>query len=188
MAVAHSVDSATHEPLVRVAAIAGGGALGTLARYGVARALVSPALGIPWDTFVVNVAGSFVLGVMVVLVVERWPPTRYVRPFVAIGFCGGFTTFSTMVVQAAQLGQHHRVGVAAVYLLVSLAAGLVAAAAGMAAARGRLLPGPGERAIPDPDDVGPLLDQPAPDPVVPRVVPPGQGTPTVGSDGDGAVS
>jgi fluoride exporter len=162
VAVAHSVDSAGHEPLVRVAAIAGGGALGTLGRYGVSRALVPPVLGFPWDTFLVNVAGSFVLGVIVVLVVERWPPTRYVRPFVAIGFCGGFTTFSTMVVQAAQLGQHHRVGLAAVYLLASLAVGLVAAAAGMGAARGRLLPGAGERAIPDPDDVGPLLGRPAP--------------------------
>jgi CrcB protein len=184
VAVAHSVDTAGHEPLVRAAAIACGGALGTLARYGVARALVPPTLGFPWDTFLVNVAGSFVLGVIVVLVVERWSPTRYVRPFVAIGFCGGFTTFSTMVVQAAQLGQHHRVGVAAIYLLASLAAGLVAAAAGMGAARGRLLPGAGERAIPDPDDIGPLLGEPAAHPVVP----PGQGTPTDGSDDDGAVS
>lgn len=184
MAGAHSVDSAGHEPLVRVAAIAGGGALGTLARYGVSRALVPPALGFPWDTFLVNVAGSFVLGVIVVLVVERWPPTRYVRPFMAIGFCGGFTTFSTMVVQAAQLGQHHRMGPAAIYLSASLAAGLVAAAAGMGAARGRLLPGAGERAIPDPDDVGPLFGEPAPGPAVP----PGKGHRTDRSDEDGTAS
>ena len=182
MAVTPSFDTAGHEPLVRAAAIAGGGALGTLARYGVARALV-PTLGFPWDTFLVNVAGSFVLGVIVVLVVERWSPTRYVRPFVAIGFCGGFTTFSTMVVQAAQLGQHHRAGVAAAYLLASLAAGLVAAAAGMGVARGRLLPGAGERAIPDPDDVGPLLGRPAAHPVVP-----GEEHRTDGSEANGAVS
>lgn len=124
------------------------------------------------------------LGVIVVLVVERWSPTRYVRPFVAIGFCGGFTTFSTMVVQAAQLGQHHRVGLAAIYLLVSLAAGLVAAAAGMGAARGRLLPGAGQRAIPDPDDVGPLFAPPTAAPGLPS----GNGTPTDGSEADGAVS
>jgi hypothetical protein len=89
-----------------------------------------------------------------------------------------------MVVQAAQLGQHHRAGLAAVYLLASLAAGLVAAAAGMGVARGRLLPGAGERAIPDPDDVGPLSGGPAAHPDVPR----GRGTPTDGPDADGAVS
>ena len=75
--------------------------------------------------------GSFLLGVAVTLVVERWPPTRFVRPFVAIGFCGGFTTFSTMVVEAAQRGQHGRVGLAAVYLAVSLVAGVLAAAVGI---------------------------------------------------------
>ena len=86
------------------------GALGTLARYGVDRALAGPALGFPWSTLVVNLAGSFLLGVAVTVMVERWSPTRFARPFVAIGFCGGFTTFSTMVVEAAQRGQHGRVG------------------------------------------------------------------------------
>jgi protein CrcB len=150
----------------------------------VARAVTAPALGFPWATFWVNVVGSFILGVSVVLVVERWPTTRYVRPFVAIGFCGGFTTFSTMVVQAAQLGQHHRAGAAAVYLLASLAAGLAAAAAGMAAARGRLLPRAGDRSIPDPDDIGSLFDSSATDPVLP----PGDGPPGTRSDGHGALS
>ena len=53
----------------------------------------------PWSSFLVNVAGSFVLGVILTLVVERWSPTRFVRPFAAIGFCGGFTTFSTFAVE-----------------------------------------------------------------------------------------
>jgi CrcB protein len=149
------------ESLVRVSAIAAGGALGTLARYGVGRAFDASPLSFPWPTFLVNVVGSFLLGTVVVLVVERWPPTRYVRPFAAIGFCGGFTTFSTMVVGADQLGQHGRAGLAAVYLLVSVAAGLLAALVGMGVARGRLLPRPGDRSIPDPDDIGPL-DGPPP--------------------------
>jgi CrcB protein len=86
--------------------------------------------------------------------VERWPPTRFVRPFAAIGFCGGFTTFSTMMVEAAQRAQHGRAGLAAAYLLVSLVAGLLAATAGIWAGRGRFLPVAGDRAFPDPDDVG----------------------------------
>jgi CrcB protein len=139
------------EPALRVAAVAAGGALGTLARYGVSRAMVPPPLGFPWATFVVNVTGSLLLGLIVTLVVERWSPTRFVRPFAAIGFCGGFTTFSTMVVSAAQLGQHGRSGLAAVYLIGSLMAGLVAVAVGTALARGRLVPAGRRSPIPDPD-------------------------------------
>jgi CrcB protein len=104
----------------------------------------------------VNVTGSFLLGLILTLVVERWPPTRLVRPFAVIGFCGGFTTFSTMAVEIAQRGQHGRVGIAALYLVSSLAAGLAAVVLGMTVARGRISPPPGDRSIPDPDDLGVL--------------------------------
>ena len=138
---------------VRIAAIAGGGAVGTLCRYGVERGLAVPADRFPWATFLVNAVGSLLLGVVVILVTERWPPARFVRPLVAIGFCGGFTTFSTMAVEAAQLGRHGHVGLAAGYIGASLVVGVVAAATGMWVARGRLLPPRGEP-IPDPDDLG----------------------------------
>ena len=145
------------EPLLRVVAIALGGALGTLARYGTDRALVPRPSGVPWATFTVNVAGSLLLGLIVTLVVERWPPTRFIRPFAAIGFCGGFTTFSTLAVETAQRAQHGRVGLAAGYVAASLVAGVVAAFVGMALARGRLFPLPGQRRfVPDPDDLGGL--------------------------------
>jgi CrcB protein len=145
------------EPALRVAAIATGGALGTLARYGVDRLLATPGLGFPWPTLLVNVVGSFLLGLIVTLVTERWSPTRYVRPFAAIGFCGGFTTFSTMVVEIAQRGQHGRAGLAALYLAVTLVAGLGAVVLGMTVARGALT-GPGQP-IPDPDAMGSLFDE-----------------------------
>jgi fluoride exporter len=142
------------EPALRVVAIALGGSLGTLARYGVDRALVVGPVGFPWATFSVNVAGSFLLGLIVTLVLERWPPTRFVRPFAAIGFCGGFTTFSTVAVETAQRAQHGRIGLAVGYVAASLLAGLVAAVLGMAVARGRLWPLPDQRrTVPDPDDL-----------------------------------
>jgi CrcB protein len=152
------------EPAVRVAAVAAGGSLGTLARYGVSRALVPAPLGFPWPTLAVNVAGSFLLGVILIVVVERRPPTRFVRPFAVIGFCGGFTTFSTMAVEIAQRGQHGRVGIAALYLVASLAAGLAAVVLGMAVARTGMRPPGGDRSIPDPDDLGVL----GPDEVAPQ--------------------
>jgi CrcB protein len=151
------------EPPGRLVAIALGGALGTLARYAVARAVVVPASGFPWATFTVNVAGSFLLGVLVTLVTERWPPTRYVRPFAAIGFCGGFTTFSTLAVESVRRFEHGAAGTAGGYLAASLVAGTVAAAAGIVAARGGVGP---RRApagdLPDPDDMG-TLSHPEPD-------------------------
>jgi fluoride exporter len=141
---------------LRVAAIAAGGALGTLARYGVSRAVLTPALGFPWSTFAVNVAGSLLLGLIVTLVVERWSPTRFVRPFAAIGFCGGFTTFSTLMVELSQRVQHGRMAVAGLYLAASLVSGVVAAVAGMALARGRLVAPASSGSVPDPDDLGGL--------------------------------
>ena len=148
------------EPLLRYAAIAAGGATGTLARYGVNRALDRPGLGFSWPTFIVNVVGSFLLGLVIVLVAERWPPTRFVRPLVAVGFCGGFTTYSTLMVEVAQRGQHGRVGPAVLYLGASVVAGVVAVVVGMAAGRGRFRPLPTDRSIPDPDDLGQLSTDP----------------------------
>ena len=131
-------------------AIAVGGALGTLARYGVERAVVPAPDGLPWATLTVNVIGSFLLGAVVIFVVERWPRDRYLRPLVAVGFCGGFTTFSTLAVEVDQRVQHGHGPIAAVYLIVTLVAGSGAALAGMTMARGRLLPAAGAGSA-DPD-------------------------------------
>ncbi len=134
-----------------MAAIGAGGALGTLARYGMERAVVAGAAGIPWATFGVNVVGSFVLGLVVTLVVERWPGDRFIRPLVAVGFCGGFTTFSTFAVEVDQRVRHGHAGIAAAYLVLSLAAGVAAALAGTTLARGRVLPAIGAPGPVDPD-------------------------------------
>lgn len=154
------------EPATRIAAIAVGGALGTLARYGVARMVVASPTGISWPTFLVNISGSFLLGVVITLVTERWPPTRYVRPFAAIGFCGGFTTFSTLMVEVARRFQTGHAGWAVGYLMASLLAGVAAAGLGVVAARPHTAaahPHPGAGPIPDPDSTGALdarLDTP----------------------------
>jgi CrcB protein len=111
---------------------------------------VPAPLGFPWATWTVNVAGSFVLGAVVTLVVERWPRDRYLRPLVAVGFCGGFTTFSTLAVEIDQRIQHGHGALAAVYLVATLLAGLAAALAGITLARGRVLPAAGAP-LPDPD-------------------------------------
>ena len=83
-----------------------------------------------------NITGSFVLGVLLTLVIERWPPTQYVRPFAAIGFLGSYTTFSTWMVEADVLVKDGYAGIAAVYVVASLVVGL-AVSAGILVARRR---------------------------------------------------
>lgn len=123
-----------------LAAIALGGSLGACARAGLGVAFPEHAHRFPWTTFAVNLSGSLVLGVVLVLVLERSRPTQYLRPFLATGFIGAYTTFSTFVVGVDQLVRAGEVGMAAAYLLGSLGGGLAAAWLGVAA--GRLLPHP----------------------------------------------
>ena len=83
-------------------------------------------------------SGSFLLGLVLTFVLERWPPTRYVRPFLAIGVLGAYTTFSTYSVETDLLFRDGHVALGLAYALGSLAAGGVAVYLGIVA--GRLWP------------------------------------------------
>jgi len=116
-------------------AIAAGGVLGASARYGVARLWPVAAGRFPWATFWTNVSGSFVLGFVLVLIVERFPPSRYARPFVATGFLGAYTTFSTLVVETDVLIRDGHAATGLLYAAASMVIGLGAAWSGVAAGR-----------------------------------------------------
>ena len=126
-----------------LAAIAAGGALGAPARYLIGKAVHVSAGSFPWGTFWINVTGSFVLGVLLTLIVERWPPTRFVRPFVAVGFLGAYTTFSTFGVEADRLMSNGRIAVAAAYVVGSVLGAVAAVYLGISLAR--LWPGEARR-------------------------------------------
>jgi CrcB protein len=118
-----------------LAAIAAGGALGGGTRYLLEQAVPTGRDGAPWATFAINVSGSLALAVLLVFVLQVWPPTRYVRPFAAIGCLGAYTTFSTWMVETAELVAHSRPGVAAGYLAGSVMAGLAAVSFGLVLGR-----------------------------------------------------
>jgi fluoride exporter len=109
-----------------LAAIFVGGAIGALARYGLAEALPHDAGTWPWATFAVNIAGALALGYLTTRLQERLPPTAYRRPLLGTGFCGALTTFSTMQVELLQMLDDGRAGLAAGYAAASIVAGVLA--------------------------------------------------------------
>jgi CrcB protein len=106
------------------------GAAGAYARFAVAAAVTARRPGaFPWGTFVVNLTGGFALGVLTGAGV-----TGAALFVVGTGFMGGYTTFSTWMVETQRLGEDAEIGLATVYLLGSMVAGLAATGAGWALA------------------------------------------------------
>ena len=114
-----------------VGTVALGGALGALARWALVEVFPHDPGRFPWATFLTNVLGCLLIGVLMVLVVEHWPDQLLLRPFVGTGILGGFTTFSTYAVDTRTLLAHGHGPLAAAYLLGTLAAGLLAVVTGL---------------------------------------------------------
>jgi CrcB protein len=109
-----------------LAAVFVGGAVGTILRAALGTLGVADPGRWPWPTFTVNIVGTFLLGYVVTRLVERLPLSRYRRPILGTGLCGGLTTFSTMQVETIKMIQHHHYGLAAGYTAASIVAGLLA--------------------------------------------------------------
>jgi len=119
-----------------IVAIGIAGALGALARYGVGGLILSRnARAFPWETFVVNVTGSFVLGFVFTVMTEQLTTAPWLRTAVTVGFVGAYTTFSTLSFETYRLLEDGALGLAAANVLGSAAAGLVAVYAGVVAGR-----------------------------------------------------
>lgn len=107
-----------------VGVVAVGGAAGTATRYGASLLWPTPAGAFPWTTFLVNLVGCALIGILLVLITETWSPHRLVRPFLGTGVLGGFTTFSTSMVDTQQLIDGGQPGKGLGYLLGTLLAAL----------------------------------------------------------------
>ncbi|MGK8520222.1 fluoride efflux transporter FluC [Nocardia asteroides] len=111
--------------------VAAGGALGALARYGLAQWVPARPWHFPLATFLTNVAGCFAIGVLMVAVTEIWAAHRLLRPFLGVGVLGGFTTFSTYANEIRELARPGTGVVAACYLAGTLICALLATLAAM---------------------------------------------------------
>jgi CrcB protein len=122
--------------LTLVGAVAAGGAVGAVARYGVGIAATRLfGHGFPWGTFIVNVAGSFILGALITFMALRWSAGQEMRAFLAVGVMGAFTTFSTFSMDVVTLADRGAWGAAAAYLFASVALAIAGFLAGMAFVR-----------------------------------------------------
>jgi CrcB protein len=109
-----------------IAAIFAGGAVGALLRTGLSQAFPTGDAAWPWTTLAINVAGAFALGYFVTRLQERLPISAYRRPLLGTGFCGAFTTFSTVQIELLDLLDAHRYTTAAGYAAASIVAGYLA--------------------------------------------------------------
>jgi fluoride exporter len=116
-------------------AIAAGGVLGALARYGITLALPNSSDQFPGAILLVNLSGSFALGLLLILFLERFPAGQLARPIVGAGFLGAYTTFSTFAVQAVLLIRADHPWIAVAYVVASVVGGLAALGLGVAVAR-----------------------------------------------------
>jgi len=126
-----SKSSWPREWLVSAAVVGGGGFLGANARYAFGLLATSTwGFGFPWGTLLINVSGSFALGLFVTFIIRRLSGAPVLRGLVATGFLGAFTTFSTFSYETVQLLLSGSTLPALAYVIGSLVLGLGAAAAG----------------------------------------------------------
>jgi CrcB protein len=113
-----------------------GGGVGTVLRYLAEEARPAPTGGWPWTTFSVNVLGSFILGALLTALARSGPDQgwrRRARLGLGTGFCGGFTTYSTFIIEIDSLLRGGWATLAITYALVSAVVGIAAALCGVLA-------------------------------------------------------
>ena len=127
--------------------VAIGSAAGGLARFVVGawlqrrldawapRAAAAPYLPFPIGTLIVNVTGSFLLGAILVVIARQGQHANAMRLLLAVGLCGGYTTFSTFSADSIGLMENGGGSLAAVNVIVSIALGLLAVMGGSFVAR-----------------------------------------------------
>jgi fluoride exporter len=116
--------------------VAAGGALGSLARYGISVWALAASRDMPWGTILINAGGSFAIGFFgtLTLAAGKYPAPESARLFVMTGLCGGFTTFSAFSLQTFDLLRAGAAGRALANTLLSVTLCVCAVAAGHALA------------------------------------------------------
>jgi CrcB protein len=122
--------------LRNIALVGLGGMVGSIARYVVAAVLAHRlSVGFPYGTFTVNIVGCFLIGLILGILARAGALASDLRLLLVVGFCGGFTTFSSFTYEIIELVEANRVMLAILYVVFSMLLGLLAAVAGLAMTR-----------------------------------------------------
>jgi CrcB protein len=126
--------------MLQITALSVGGVFGVNARYWLG-VWVNRWAGeqFPWATFLINISGSFAIGLLATLL-ARWLPHPGVRLFVVTGFLGGYTTYSSFAFESLTLWERGERGISLSYMASTLVAGFLAVALGVALARAATIP------------------------------------------------
>jgi CrcB protein len=111
------------------------GALGVLSRHAVQRLVPRPGT-MPWGTFIVNVSGAVVLGLLVTVVARRGPVPLWLQEISFVGFLGGYTTFSALSAETFLMIESRHYALAAAYSIGTVIAGVAGVLLGVLAGRG----------------------------------------------------
>ncbi|HKK58044.1 MAG TPA: fluoride efflux transporter CrcB [Salinivirga sp.] len=121
---------------IKIIIIGFGGFLGTISRFLLQKVIQEQATSsFPWGTLIVNILGSFIIGVVFALSVRHNYLSPVWRNFLAIGFCGGFTTFSSFSLDNYQLLAHNQILFTILYTATSVISGLLFLYSGILAVR-----------------------------------------------------
>jgi fluoride exporter len=115
-----------------VLAVGIGGGLGAVSRYGLDRLIehrVDSAF--PWATFAINISGCFAVGFLIAAVVDRHRAPHWLKVGLTIGFCGGYTTFSTFAQESLDLIEARDIAIAFASIGASVLLGVLAVLAGI---------------------------------------------------------
>ncbi|MBV9216740.1 MAG: fluoride efflux transporter CrcB [Acidobacteria bacterium] len=121
---------------MKIVSVAIGGAFGAVARYLINISPLNGALGkFPLPTFVINVAGCFLIGLCLILLTDKWDVSENLRMAVVVGFLGAFTTFSTFEAEIYGLMREQQLVAALAYLALSVLLGFIGVVGGISVGR-----------------------------------------------------
>jgi len=114
-----------------VAGVAFGGAVGAMSRYALDRVIEARGeASFPWSTFVINVSGCLVVGFLIAALVDRGHAPEWLRAGLVVGFCGGYTTFSTFAQETLDLLEARDVVIALTSVTSNVVVGVLAVVVG----------------------------------------------------------
>ena len=112
--------------MLNILAVGAGGFLGAICRYLIGLIPVSESFVFPIKTFFINIVGCIVIGILAAAATRNYDMSPQMMLFLKVGLCGGFTTFSTFALETADLMKTGHMGVAFLYVLLSVLVGVAA--------------------------------------------------------------